>query len=109
MDGKDGSEDLLGHDGAVRAGLFDEGGLEVQLVMNYLATVEGLSPVLLLVEALQPLEVVGVVYLSVVSRFYEILTPKGQFHLNQQDFLEFFVDAFMGIDVIYSHACLPAI
>lgn len=39
LDRKNGSEDLLGHNGAGGVRLFDEGGLEVQLVMNNPATV----------------------------------------------------------------------
>lgn len=64
---------------------------------------------LFLVEALQPLEMISVVNLAVVARFYEVLLAECQFHLSEQDFLEFLVDAFMGVDVIHSYTGLPAI
>lgn len=70
LDGKNGSEDLLGHDGAVGAGLFDEGGLEVQLIIDNPATVKGLAAMLFLIETLESLEMIGIVYLAIVSRFY---------------------------------------
>ena len=64
---------------------------------------------LLQIEPLQSLEMVWVIDLTIAARNSQVFTSECRPHLRQQQFFELFIDCFVDVDVIDSHAGLTAV
>jgi len=64
---------------------------------------------LLPIESFQSIEMIDVVYLTEISRSYQILLVESVFNLVYQDLSEFWINFFVDVDVIHAYARLAAI